>query len=550
MSAPTLALCMIVRDEEAYLEDCLASVRGVVDEIVIVDTGSTDGTLAIAERHGARVSHFPWIGDFAAARNAGIEQVTSDWILVLDADERLLADSIPELRRLLRAEDVAGYSLVCENLVGSAGGGMSQHAPVFRLFRNGLGIRFDGLIHEQAIPSAKRTGRATLPSGVRIRHLGYLAEAVTQRGKRERNLRILERQATLAPDDPFAHFNLAEGLKLLDRFIEAERHYLRALDLLEARGAAKGTPYYPNLYLSLGDLYRRLLRFERATAVLDEAIARYPDYPDLYYIRGFCHFDAGAFREAIPWFERCLGMQGARPAYPTDPDVPGHKALRALADCHIRLGDRPRARAYLEQTLALHPAPDAALHVNLGILLSDEREDAEAIRHFEAAIARDAGEPRAWLNLAMQWLQAERYEEAAGAYARCPNSPECRALLVLAHALTDRPLPVARPDEATLVASWCAAAELALTSDRTAMVQALLDRLDSLGETLPSLDRALGETFLRGGLAELAAGALLRAQQRTPEDPVVYRLLGDACQALGEPDEARTMYAKAASLAR
>lgn len=550
MSTPTLSLCMIVKNEEKYLEGCLQSVQGVVDEVIVVDTGSTDATVEIAERHGARVFHFPWIGDFAAARNVGLEQATSDWILVLDADERLLGESIPELGRLLQARDVAGYSLVCENLVGSEAGGMSQHAPVFRLFRNGLDIRFEGLIHEQAIPAAKRTGLATLASDVRIRHLGYLAEAVAQRDKRERNLRILERQATLTPTDPFARFNLAEGLKLLDRFDEAAGHYEKALELLEAEGAGRRIPYYSNLYFSLGDLYRRLKRFEQAHAVLDEAIRRYPDYPDLYYIKGFCHFDAGDYREAIPLFEQCHQLQGTKPSYSTDPDVPGHKAMRALADCYIRLHDRPQARAYMERTLALQPSPDAALHVNLGILLSDEGLDTEAIRHFEAAISKDAGEPRAWINLALLWLQAEHYELAVSAFARSPMLPECRALLVLAHVLANRPIPAAHPDETTLVANWCGAVELALAADRTAMVQTLLDHLDPLGEVAPSLDRALGETFLRCGQAELAVGALLRARQRTPEDPAVYRALGDACQALGEQDDANTMYAKAAALAR
>lgn len=98
----SLSLCMIVRNEEQNLSECLDSVKNVVDEIIVIDTGSTDETVGIAESYGAQVEHFPWCDDFSKARNESIKYASGDWILWLDADERLLPESIPVLQDLLR----------------------------------------------------------------------------------------------------------------------------------------------------------------------------------------------------------------------------------------------------------------------------------------------------------------------------------------------------------------------------------------------------------------------------------------------------------------
>ena len=100
----TLSLCMIVKNEEANLGLCLESVKGVADEIIIVDTGSTDRTVEIARRYGAKISSYKWDDDFAAARNVSLQSATSNWIMVLDADEALAEEDRGRLRALLRQE--------------------------------------------------------------------------------------------------------------------------------------------------------------------------------------------------------------------------------------------------------------------------------------------------------------------------------------------------------------------------------------------------------------------------------------------------------------
>lgn len=542
--APRLSLCMIVKNEERYLEGCLQSVQGLVDEIVIVDTGSTDGTLAIADRFGAKSFSFPWNDDFSAARNASLAHATGDWILVLDADERLDEASKEYLKPLLNAKDVAGYSLVCESAVESGVGDQHQRAPVFRLLRNHLDIRFEGMIHEQAIGSAKRTGLKTVASNVKIRHLGYASQAIVSRDKRQRNLAILERQVELEPENAFAHFNLGEVLKLLERFSEAEWHYSQALRLLKASQASPNVSYYANLYFSLGDLYRREGKFAAAHALLDEAIGLYPRFADLYYTKGFTYFDAERYPEALTQFDACSRLGEVTHPFACDPAIPGHKAMRAIADCHIRMGDRAKAKEYLERTLHLHPDPEASLHANLGILLFENGQDVEAMEQFERAIAREPNDLRSWSNLLHLWLQRRDYPTACAAHDRCPDDPSCRAMVALAFALSDLPLPTDRPSDQIMVLAWSEAVEFALLNHRTELVQDVLDRLDVLGEQA-NFELSLGHVFLRQQLNDLATGAFLRAQQRAPENPQVFRALGDACLASGNPEDARIFYARA-----
>lgn len=534
---------MIVKDEERHLAACLESVRDVVDEIVVVDTGSTDATISIAERHGARVLHHPWTGDFSAARNASLAAATCDWILVLDADERLVADSKGELRRLLHARDVAGYSLICESLIGSGEGEQFQSAPVFRLLLNQPGIRFEGLIHEQAIGTAKKTGLLTATSSVKIRHLGYMASEIVLRDKRQRNLAILERQAVLEPDNAFVRFNLGEVLKLLRRFEEAEGQYVRALELLKASGASASISYVANLYFSLGDLYRELGRYSQAHTLLDEGVALYPGFADLHYTKGFAYFDAGRYDEAIAEFGRCRACRGIVHPFATDPEVPGAKAERAMADCYIRLQDRSQALSHLEAALQLSSSPAAELHANLGILYLEAGQEDRAIEQFQLAVTKDPQEIRSWLNLSMLWIQRGAYEQAAAAWAHRPEDPACQALLSLGSALSGAGLPVDSPSESILLETWCDVVDGLMQADRLQPVQDLLDRLDELGAKLP-LEWALGQLFSRRGLHDLAIDCLLRVQQRTPRDPAVYRALGDACLASGSASDARIMYAK------
>ena len=225
----TLSLCMIVKNEEANLGLCLESVKGVADEIIIVDTGSIDRTVEIARQYGAKISSYQWDDDFAAARNVSLRSATSDWIMVLDADEALAEEDRGCLRALLRQDGPTSYLL---NIVSPVNDQLSSHAvinPFPRLFRNRPEIRFEGRCHEQVSPSIARIGGTVSPSEIRVHHRGYHGLWVDLPAKRQRNIRILSKQLVDHPDDPSAHFHLGEVYALEGRIGEAIACYRAAL---------------------------------------------------------------------------------------------------------------------------------------------------------------------------------------------------------------------------------------------------------------------------------------------------------------------------------
>jgi len=227
----TLSLCMIVKNEEANLERCLESVKGVVDEIIVVDTGSTDRTGEIARQYGAKIFTYRWDDDFAAARNVSLQSATSDWILVLDADEALAEEDRDRLRTLLRKDGPTAYLV---NIVSPVDNSRARHAiinPFPRLFRNRPEIRFEGRIHEQVSPSIARIGGTVSPSEVWVHHRGYHGLWVDMPAKRQRNLHLLSQQIADHPEDPWAHFHLGEVYALEARIDEAIACYRTALSL-------------------------------------------------------------------------------------------------------------------------------------------------------------------------------------------------------------------------------------------------------------------------------------------------------------------------------
>src|SRR5579884_2472849 len=188
-----ISLCMIVKNVEAYLERCLRSAAPVVDEINVVDTGSTDRTIEIAKTFGARVTHEQWRDDFAHARNASLAMASKRWILQLDADEELTAESAQALREIKSAPAHLTAVLVrCRNLSdGKTATGMVSHL-ITRVFPNHSRVRFRGSIHEFPCVDGSATAIAAVPSPIAIVHYGYLDSVISARDKFARNTRMIE----------------------------------------------------------------------------------------------------------------------------------------------------------------------------------------------------------------------------------------------------------------------------------------------------------------------------------------------------------------------
>lgn len=283
---PLLSACIIVRDEAHNLPGLFASVGDLVDEWVIVDTGSTDDTVAIALSRGARVLYFPWIDDFAAARNHGLEQATGQFILVLDADDRLDA---PGLRAFLNADppaDVFAIEVRCPH----PGGEEVLSSP--RVFRRAAGVRYQQPVHEQPILDGQRLGFAP----ARILHEGYrAADAMVQKARR--NLAIL---AQLPADDPHRLFQEARSHAAVANWAGAQAAILRL--------ASDSAPLAPELIVILSRAALASRDPVAAARVVVDGLADWPDHPDLWH--ALFHAAGGAYLQTAAAARRAPSWQG------------------------------------------------------------------------------------------------------------------------------------------------------------------------------------------------------------------------------------------------
>ena len=228
-----VSLCMIARNEAANLPRCLTSVADLVDEMIVVDTGSDDNTRAVASAFGARFHEFAWVDDFAAARNESVRHATSEWIFWLDGDEYLDADNRVRLRALLRGlgDENAAYLMRQRSLGGSADG----DAVFFqcRLFRNVPAVRWRYRVHEQIQPAVEQSGGTVRATDVFIEHSGY-DDPVVYRRKLDRNARLLALEDRERPNDPFTLMNLGWTCKNLGQLAAAMAYYQRGLAVCKA----------------------------------------------------------------------------------------------------------------------------------------------------------------------------------------------------------------------------------------------------------------------------------------------------------------------------
>ena len=231
---PLLSACLIVKDEEENLPLCLRSLEGVVDEVIVYDTGSTDRTPLIAEEAGARVVAGYWDDDFSRARNAALAHCRGEWILWLDADETLETESAGELRTILMRtkSEIDAWSVRIQNLTGTgAGSEFSHHAA--RLFRRSR-CEWTGRLHEQIARRGDHSliVQADMETGGWIRHTGYLDEVLKNRNKAERNLRVAQAEVDSAAgmDKGYSLVSLGRSLLLSGQAEEALAKVTEALE--------------------------------------------------------------------------------------------------------------------------------------------------------------------------------------------------------------------------------------------------------------------------------------------------------------------------------
>jgi GT2 family glycosyltransferase len=406
----TLSLCMIVKDEEELLPACLEAARGAVDEIVVVDTGSSDRTVEIAESFGARVVSFPWNGSFADARNVSIEHATGDWILYLDADEQLDAAAAAEVRALLGRTWREAFYLVETNHTGGDEAGTAVANPAMRIFRNRPEYRFEGRIHEQK----SRLMPTWLPerfeaTSIGVEHYGYLESRVVGRDKSRRNLDLLLREVEESPS-PFASFNLGSEYQMLGDWERAAGHFDDAWRELRREDDWQKTGFAPMLAARAARALRECGRIEPARRVLVEAVALMPDYTDLSFELALCAQAAGEPAEAERLLRHCLELGDAPPRYAATVGTGSHLALGVLAELAEGRGADAEAIALYRRGLALQPAFTATVLPLAKLLLWNGATPAAVAR--ELPLER----PSAALLAATAYLEAGCAEDAEALY--------------------------------------------------------------------------------------------------------------------------------------
>ena len=339
MTRPFTSLCMIVRDEEEYLPQCLRSAAGDADEIIVVDTGSRDRTRDIARAFGARVLDREWTGDFAAARNYSLDQARGEWVIFLDADEELVGEDRGKLRPLLEAAgDIEGFYVNELSFVGDQPGIEAVSNLAFRIFRNRPAHRFVRPLHEQILPQVMRSGRIGF-SELRLNHYGYLNRPAMAKDKFNRNLDILLKEAKESSGDSFTDFNLGvEYLRRREHELALQR-FQRSFRSLKSLEQTYASILVKNIVLCL----RILGRYDQAQKVLDDALEAYPEYTDLFFLRATVYHDAHDYDRAIEGFQRCLQMGEAPPRYFSEVGVGGYKAWLGLGLVYRDLEERSRA---------------------------------------------------------------------------------------------------------------------------------------------------------------------------------------------------------------
>jgi glycosyltransferase involved in cell wall biosynthesis len=325
-----ISAALIVRNEEHYLDDCLQSIAGLVDEIVIVDTGSNDRSREISAAHGARLFEHRWQDDFAAARNDAIDHATGDWILYIDADERVRPGG-RRIEALLRDPGLCACTVRFHPRSGFTA------YPEHRLFRRDPRIRFRGAIHETIMPDLERIVASGLgrigSSELTIDHVGYDGD---QSHKAERNLRLLKKQLRADPGRIYLWWHLGAVHRELGNLDEAEAAWLAGANI--ARHNSGRLPESALCFIELAKL--RLLKGEEALTLIREGSALRPDNLFLRWLEARALVAAGNYAEAISIF---AGLGAVDPdtliadvAY--DRRILGASALAEAGHCAFRLG--------------------------------------------------------------------------------------------------------------------------------------------------------------------------------------------------------------------
>lgn len=372
MDQPNVSLCMIVRDEADLLPDFLEAARGLWDELVVVDTGSTDESPALLEAAGARLIRRRWDQDFAAARNAGLEVARGRWILVLDADERPGPCFGSELWRLLDHPDAGAATIRMRNRFTD---GHHRDAHLLRLFLRDPGIRYRHRIHEDASEGVarmlRRTARRMLALDEPVEHLGYVRSRAAARSKKQRDSNLLQAALASSPLDHYSRFKLLELSRFWRDPALGRQPAEELLGHLRGGVDLRGRPWGGEMLalaaeaLHSGDPAGALAFLERWASRVDGA-------PALWLARAELEEATGDAEAARLDYERCLAAQDATVQRVTV------RPMLGLSRLDLQAGRFERGLRKIDQALDYAPHDPEAQLAGLALRLMQGTDAARA----------------------------------------------------------------------------------------------------------------------------------------------------------------------------
>ncbi|MDQ8738632.1 glycosyltransferase [Paenibacillus sp. LHD-38] len=357
---PKLTLCMVVRNEELLLPRCLESVKDLADEMIIVDTGSTDRTVQIAEQAGAIVFHEPWEQNFSKPLNRALREAKGEWILRLDGDEELIAEDKGKLRKLMIDPRAEGYIFSIISLLNDQNVVEEEVSSFIRLYRNRPEYVYEGLIHEQVIPSIyRRDPKAVIKSAdVRIKHYGYLKEISDAKNKGKRNLEITLEAIKCEPDNGYLRFYMGVEYRRQNEREQSAAQFAEAMKRFDPKlpWASRCIQAHTTVLMELG-------LWDQAMSVAQEGIRFYPDYTDLVYLRGVIHHQQGDQLAAVSDFSTCIAMgDPVGLNYVVSKGIGGYKSYYALGLAYRTLGRNEEAVTAYENSYKLFPTRSVPLY--------------------------------------------------------------------------------------------------------------------------------------------------------------------------------------------
>jgi glycosyltransferase involved in cell wall biosynthesis len=325
MNSTTLSVCMIVKNEEQYLDACLSSLGNHVDEIIVVDTGSTDRTIEIAQKFNTDIFQIEWKNDFSYARNFSLSKATMDWILVLDADEVVSEDELIKIKRIIQNTGAHAYQLVIRNMLPPGEIVSYREQPAIRLFKNHSGIEYRGMIHESVQAFLIESNLSTYKSMIYINHYGY-AQVVAQgnESRGERNLSLLLESLKTNKFDAYIHYQLGITYKHQNQFDLATDHLKSALSHNKKE---LSSDIVSEIFLKLAQISSLEGNAKRTIKYAKNSLEQNPNNLIAQYLLSIQLVENKLFKEAIPHLQSLLHSELIPPEEKEDIKVLLHFSL-------------------------------------------------------------------------------------------------------------------------------------------------------------------------------------------------------------------------------